>query len=209
MNEEALRVVKRLEREDTENRKRSSELNLPHAKYLERPEEKMLALHPDTARLAHIIIQAARFKNLVEVGVSHGYSTVWLADAARMTGGRLKAIDINPRSIDIGRRNLTEAGLADWVDFVVGDALEVLPGLEGQVDFVLLDCWEDVYVPCLKRIVPQLRPGAILFADNVTPGMPESDEYVEALSQYPQLESLYVPIGLDLEISIKSLSADG
>ena len=92
----------------------------------------MLALHPATARLAHIIIQAARFKNLVEVGVSHGYSTVWLADAARMTGGRLKAIDINPRSIDIGRRNLTEAGLADWVDFVVGDALEVLPGLEGS-----------------------------------------------------------------------------
>ena len=39
--------------------------------------------------------------------------------------------------------------------------------------------------------------------------MPESDEYVEALSQYPQLESLYVPIGLDLEISVKSLSADG
>ena len=204
MKPEVQSAIERLEREDTENRAKTGDW--PHAKLLEKPEEKMLALHPDTARLAHMMVQAAGYRNLVEIGVSHGYSTVWLADAARMTGGKLIALENNPRSVDIARRNIEDAGLTDSVEFVLGDALETLPKVQSPIDFCLLDCWEDLYIPCLKLIAPMLRPGGLLFADNVTPGYPDADKYLEALKGYPDLESVFVPIGRDLEVSVKSLA---
>lgn len=192
-----LKVLHRIEREDTADR---AVPNRPR-------EERVFALHPDTAQLVHIMVQAARCTTLVEIGVSHGYSTLWLADAARITGGRLTSLEVSPRSIERARRNLDEGGLRDMVDFVEGDARETLRSLHGPVDFVLLDCWDALYVECLPLIVPLLTSGGLLVADNVTPGKPDSDSYISAVRACPQLETVSVPIGRDIEVSVKRLDA--
>ena len=199
MEEQILCVLHRLEREDAEDRKAVG-----------RPrEERMFTLHPDTARLIHIMIQSARCKALVEVGVAHGYSTIWLAHAARITGGRLTSLEVNPKSIEIARRNLAEGGLSDMVDFVLGDGRETLRTINGPIDFVLLDCWEYLYVDCLNLIAPILRPGGLLVADNVTPGTPEADRYIQALKEHPLMETVSVPIGRNIELSLRRLKPAG
>ena len=195
METDIARVLRRLEREDAEDR---TVLDRPH-------EERMYTLHPDTAQLVRIMVQSAGCKVLVEIGVAHGYSTICLAQAARATGGKLTSLEIRPKALEIARQNLAEAGLSDMVEFLQGDARELLRTIQGPVDFVLLDCWEDVYVDCLKLIVPLLRPGGLLVADNVTPGNPESDNYIRALHDNPEIETVSVPIGRNIEVSGKTL----
>ena len=197
MKPEVLKVLRRMEKEDDEDRK------IP-----DRPrEDRMFTLHPDTSQLIHIMIQSAGCKSLVEIGVAHGYSTIWLAHAARITGGRLTSLEINPKNIERAGRNLTEAGLADMVNLVLGDGRETLRTIKGPIDFVLMDCWEWLYVDLLKLIVPMLRPGGLLAADNVAPGHTESDRYIQALRDDPRMETISVPIGRNIEVSGKSLNA--
>ena len=194
-DEKILRVLHRLEEEDAEDRR-----------ILDRPREvRMFTLHPDTSRLVHIMIQSTGCKRLVEIGGAYGYSAIWLAHAARITGGRLISLEINPKLIQIGRRNLEEAGLAYMVESIQGDARETLETLETPFDFVLLDCWEPLYVEILDILAPKLRPGGILVADNVNPGHPDSDQYIQALHEHPLMETVSIPIGREIEVSMRKL----
>ena len=65
------------------------------------------------------------------------------------------------------REMATRAGLADHIDFKVGDAVQMIGELQVTVDFVLLDLWKDLYVPCLEAFLPKLNRGAIIVADNM------------------------------------------
>ena len=112
----------------------------------------MLTLHPDTSRLVHIMIQSAGCKQLVEIGGAYGYSAIWLAHAARITGGQLTSLEINPKLIEIAPQNVAEAGLIDRVEFVPGDVRETLSTIETPFDFVLLGCWERLYVEMLDML---------------------------------------------------------
>ena len=187
------KVLTRLETEDDEDRRL---LNRPR-------EERMFTLHPETSRLLHILVQTTKAKNLVEIGVAYGYSTIWLAHAARLTGGRISSLEVNSKLIEIARRNVEDAGLSDRVDFVLGDARQSLPSIAAPFDFVLLDCWEWLYVEMLEMLVPMLRPGALLVADNVHPGKEDSDRFVGAVSAHPSFETIGVPIGRDIQVSMK------
>ena len=201
MEPEVIAVLKRLELEDAAEREaEEAGADVPM-------EDRMYTLHPDTSQLLYIMIQASGCKRIVELGVAHGYSTIWLAHAARITGGRVTSLEINPGALDIARKNLDEAGLADYVDFILGDARETLKSLEGPIDFILMDCWEWLYVDCLEVAAPLLRPGGLLVADNVTAGDPGVAEYQEALRSHPLMQTVTVPIGRDLEVSGKKLSA--
>ena len=202
MEPEVIAVLKRLELEDADEREaeETGAADVPM-------DDRMYTLHPDSSQLLHIMIQASGSKRIVELGVAHGYSTIWLAHAARITGGRVTSLEINPRAIELASKNLDEAGLADYVDFVLGDARETLRSLEGPIDFMLFDCWEWLYVECLDLTVPLLRPGGLLVADNVTAGEPGVAEYLDALREHPLMETVSVPIGRDLEVSGKKLSA--
>ena len=194
-DEKILNVLHRLEEEDAEDRRT-----------LSRPrEERMYTLHPDTSRLAHILIQAAGCKRIVELGGAYGYSAIWLAHAARITGGSVTSLEISPKLIKIGRQNLEETGLADMVETIQGDALETLPTLEDPLDFVLLDCWEWLYVDILKILAPKLRPGGLVLADNVNPGNEDSDNFIQALHEHPLMEAVSVPIGREIEIITRKL----
>ena len=123
----------------------------------------MFTLHPDTSGLLHILVQSAGAKNLVEIGVAYGYSTIWLAHVSQLTGGRLSSLEINPKLIEIAKQNVEEAGLSGQVDFVLGDARETVNSIAVPFDFVLLDCWEWLYVEMLDVLAP--RPlGAPLLA---------------------------------------------
>ncbi len=84
-----------------------------------------------------------------------------------MAGGTVIGTKILPEKAEIARANFVEAGVSDLIDLRVGDARETLKDCGGSLDLVLLDGWKDIEVDILRLLQPQLRPGALVFADNI------------------------------------------
>jgi predicted O-methyltransferase YrrM len=160
----------------------------------------LLAVGPDSGQLINILAKSLKAPNILELGTSYGYSGVWLAEAARATGGRLTTIELQDYKSAHAREMLAKAGLADWVDFKVGDALGVIAELPFALDFVLVDLWKDLYAPSLEAFYPKLNPGAIIVADNmIFPGGENVARYAAAIRAKPKMTSILVPVGSGLE----------
>jgi predicted O-methyltransferase YrrM len=162
----------------------------------------MLAVGPETGQLINILARSLTAPHILELGTSYGYSTVWLAEAARATSGRVTTMELQAEKSAYARDMLAKAGLADHVDFRVGDALGLIEALPPGIDFVLVDLWKEFYLPCLERFYPKLNPGAVLVADNIIrPGKEGALRYVKAVRARPGMTSILLPVGAGLEIS--------
>ena len=164
---------------------------------------RMLNITPETGRLLWIMVRATRATRILEVGTSNAYSTIWLADAARETGGRVTTLELNPEKVKLARGNLARVGLADRVEIGQGKAVETLAALPGPFDFVFLDADRPSYRTYLESVVPKLVQGGLLVADNVTSHRHELEEYLTLVKSRPDLFSVTVPIGNGEEVSLK------
>jgi predicted O-methyltransferase YrrM len=164
----------------------------------------LLAVGPAPGQLMNLLIKQAKSKVILEIGTSYGYSTLWLAEAARETHGRVITLELHSDKQQYAQERMKRAGLADFVEFRLGDALQSLQNLETNVDFVLLDLWKDLYVPCFKTFHAKLNPGAIVVADNML--FPESSRthasaYRQHVRSQADMQSILLPVGSGLEVS--------
>ncbi len=142
--------------------------------------DKLVALEPAKAEFCHLLCRAIGARRVVEVGSSHGVSTLYLAAAVRANGGGLViGTEHEPEKAKAARENFAAAGLADLIDLREGDLRQTLRELEGPIDFVLVDIWVEMARPALELIAPRLRPGAIVCADNVIAAAPAYGPYFE------------------------------
>jgi predicted O-methyltransferase YrrM len=165
--------------------------------------KRMLNITRDTGRLLWIIACAMRATRILEVGTSNGFSTMWLADAARSTGGRVTTLEVDANKIALARANLAKAGLDGVVEIVEGRAAETLGRLTGPFDLVFLDADRPSYLTYLELVVPRLRAGGVLVADNVVSHASELQDYLQRVKSHPDLLSVTVPIGNGEEIALK------
>jgi predicted O-methyltransferase YrrM len=172
------------------------------ARETERP-RRMLNITPDTGRFLWILARAARATRILEVGTSNAYSTIWLADAARATGGRVITLERDPNKVRLARENLARAGVARWVEVREGPAAETLAGLPGPFDLVFLDADRASYRTYLELAVPRLAPGGLLVADNVVSHRPELEDFLARVKTHPELLSVTVPVGKGEEVALK------
>jgi len=174
---------------------------------LERRDEFLLSVGRSSAMLLHILARDSGARRILEVGTSYGYSTIWFADAARATGGRVITLELQAAKLAYARERVERAGLSPYVEFHVGDARTTLPALDGPFDLVLIDLWKDLYVACFDLIYPKLADGAIVVADNmITPAssQPEANRYRHHIRLQRGIETVLLPVGSGLEISTKS-----
>ncbi|MBY6151981.1 DUF1442 domain-containing protein [Vannielia litorea] len=164
-------------------------------------DDRLLAVGPETGRLINILAKSIEAPVILEIGTSYGYSGIWLAEAARAAGGRLITMEISAEKSAYAREMSAKAGLAEYVDFRVGDAVEMIGAMAERIDFVLLDLWKDLYIPCLEAFVPKLNPGAIVVADNVRPERELMAQYIDAVRAVPGMASVTLPVGSGLEVS--------
>jgi predicted O-methyltransferase YrrM len=162
--------------------------------------ERSLAVGPDSGRLLFALVAPNAGCEVLEIGSSHGYSTIWLASAARILGGRVVTLEREPGKIEVWRRNIADAGLEEWAELVEGDAKETLSGLEDGFDVVFLDAWKDDYELLFGLARTKLDPGGIVVADNVTTSS-TVEAYAAARQADPTLVSVTVPIGHGLEVT--------
>ncbi|WP_291364818.1 O-methyltransferase [Acetobacter sp. UBA5411] len=165
-------------------------------------DQRMRAIGPDTGRLMNILARSLSAPTILELGTSFGYSGIWLSEAARATGGKLITMELHEYKSAYARDMAEKAGLADWIDFRVGDAVSMIGDLTQKVDFVFVDLWKDLYVPCLEAFYPRLNPGAIIVADNmIRPGTEDVKRYGRAIRALPGISSVLLPVGTGIEVS--------
>ena len=147
--------------------------------------ELYIPVSPEGGRLLYTLVRASRPATVVEFGTSFGISTIHLAAAVRDNAaagdnpaGRVISTELNAAKIAQARANLAEAGLADLVTILEGDALETLAGIPGPVGFVLLDGWKDLYLPVLRLLEPRLAPGALVVADDTVSMATQMTDYL-------------------------------
>lgn len=129
--------------------------------------DRWRVLEPDAGRFLWFLAQAVGARSIVEIGTSRGASTLWLADAARSTGGHVLSLDLDAAAQDDARRSVTGAGLADHVTFRLSDGGAALAGTaDGGVDLLFLDAERTEYPSWWPHPVRVLRPGGVLVADN-------------------------------------------
>lgn len=176
----------------------------PRDEIRQRIDEFLIYIGPTVGRFLHDLAVAAGARTIVEIGTSYGYSTLWLADAARETGGKVVSLDVHAGKQDHARKSLAKAGLADHAEFRLGDARETLAALEGPFDFVLVDLWKDLYIPCFELCYPKLAPGAFVAADNMHQpeyALRDALAYRRHVRAKPGIESVLLPLGSGIELS--------
>ena len=130
-------------------------------------EEIYIPISPEAGRLIYSLIRAARPATVAEFGASFGISTIHLAAAVRDNGaGRVVSTELNAAKVARATANIAEAGLANWVTILEGDALATLATIDSPLEFVLLDGWKNLYLPVLHLLEPRLTPGALVIADD-------------------------------------------
>ena len=158
--------------------------------------DRWRVLEPDAGRLVWFLAQALGARSIVEVGTSRGVSTLWLADAARSAGGRVLSVDTDAAAQEHARRSVTEAGLADQVDFRVDDGGAVLADLpDGGVDLLFLDAERTEYPSWWPHPVRVLRPGGVLVADNALSHPEEIAPLRDLLEQDPVVTMETIAVG--------------
>jgi len=167
-------------------------------------DEYLLSVGRASGQLLNLLATQSRAKTILEVGSSFGYSTVWLAEAARANGGKLITLEAIAEKQAYARAQIEKAGLTAFVDFRLGDARESLSKIEVPIDFVLLDLWKDLYIACFDLFYPRLSPGALVVADNML--YPESAlknamNYRKHVRIKRDMQSVLVPVGSGLELS--------
>jgi predicted O-methyltransferase YrrM len=172
--------------------------------------DKLVALDRDKAELCYQLCRALRAKRVVEAGTSYGVSTLYLAaavrDNVRADGGTGTVIgtEYEPDKARAARRHFAEAGLSEWIELREGDLRETLLGVAGPIDFMLVDIWTPMSRPALERVLPALRPGAIVVADNTTTFRADYEDYF-ALVNDPKsgMRTSTLPYAGGFELSVK------
>jgi predicted O-methyltransferase YrrM len=170
----------------------------------QRIDEMLLPVGPATGTLLNLLAKQAGARRILEVGSSFGYSTVWLAEAARAVHGKVISLELKAEKTEYAAGQLARAGLADLVEFRVGDALESLAALAGPFDLVLIDLWKNLYVPVFELLHPKLAPGALVVADNMiepASARPHAQAYRHAVHVARDMSSVLLPVGNGIELS--------
>jgi len=148
--------------------------------------ERRLNITPDTGRFLYQLARTRGARHIVEIGTSNGFSTLWLALAARANQGKVTSLDILAEKQQQAASNLARFALADQVELVCRDALGWLAKapLYGA-DLVFLDAERTLYPsywPHLQRI---LAPGALLVMDNALSHQEECGPFIAEVLATP------------------------
>ena len=131
-------------------------------------------------------------KTIIEFGTSFGISTIYLADAARQTSGKVITTELLENKAYKATQNIKDAGLSNYVDVRIGDAMETLKAYTKPIDFLFLDGWKDLYLPLFKMLEPHFHKNTLIYADNMDMGGTQNyADYVLGKSNTYTTESIH------------------
>jgi caffeoyl-CoA O-methyltransferase len=184
-------VLERLEAEDADERERGVSR-----------EQRARQVARTTGQFLFALVAPQWDCEVLEIGGSRGYSSIWLGAGVRHLGGRVLSLENDPAKVEAWRRNVTEAGLEEWVELVEGDAFEELPQIQDVFDVVFLDAEKEDYERLFDLSRDKVEPGGLVVADNVLSHEETLGAYSRARQADQGIESVTVPLDRGLELSV-------
>ncbi len=176
-------------------------------------DDRMLAITKDTGIFYNILLKIHKSKNILEIGTSTGYSTLWFADAIPRNS-KIITIEKNQKKIEIARKNFSKAGVSDIIEIKQGIAKDVLIQLSKfrksnphkHFDFIFIDADKEEYSSYFDICLPMLKKGGIIAADNII--FPRRfqkhiKKYLNHIKGIQHIESITISIGNGQELSFK------
>jgi predicted O-methyltransferase YrrM len=191
LDDRVLGVLARLEEQDRAERA----AGLP-------AKQRSRQVEPTTGRFLFALAASQAGIEVLEVGGSRGYSSIWLAAGARVLGGRVVSLEHDPERCAAWRENVAAAGLEEWAELVEGDAFETLRRAWDVFDLVFLDAEKDDYEALFGLVRPLVDAGGIVVADNVLSHADPLAAYSAARQAEPGLVSVTLPLDRGLELSV-------
>ena len=146
-----------------------------------------LAVSEEDGRFLRVLVATRGARSILEIGAASGYSGIWLGLGARVSGGRVVAIEYDPARASEAASNIKRAGLDDTVRVVHGDAFKEIPKLQGTFDFVFLDAWKPDYKKFFDMVFPRLTPGGVFTAHNVVNKKKDMEPFLRTVQGHSSL----------------------
>ena len=156
----------------------------------ERPLWDMSVPHAD-GELLRRLVEENDVRHAVEIGTFRGYSGLWLGLGLLRTGGRLTTFEIDAKNAAEARRRFEQAGLADTITVVVGNAHVEIARVQGPIDLLFLDADPNGYMDYLEQLLPKLNVGGLIVTHNVRSPRPDP-AFIRAITTNPDLETHFV-----------------
>ena len=176
----------------------------PLLKQLEKTATQYTNIAPENGQFLSILIGAIKAQNVLEVGTSNGYSSIWIAAALKKTGGRLITLEFDPTRAAEAEAHLQEVGLDGIVEVRVGNALDEIPKCDATFDLVFLDAEKSEYRRYLELVLPNIRSGGLIVADDTVTMRDEMPDYIEYVFNTPTLHSVDIPLDDGVILSYKT-----
>ncbi len=161
--------------------------------------ETYLSVPVEDGEALWLVAEAADAKRVAEIGTSTGYSGLWFCLALQATGGHLTSFEINHERATEAREHFKEAGVADLVTVIEGNAHQQIEKLKGPIDVAFIDADKSGYVDYLNKLLPLVRPGGLILAHNVD----MVPDYVKAVTTNPNLLTVFYMQGRGLAVTLK------
>jgi predicted O-methyltransferase YrrM len=201
MNEEMIKILEEYEERRRKEMNAMSEMSAHELNA--RIDDFLIPVGPEVGKFLYDLAIGLKAKTILELGTSYGYSALWLGMAAHAVGGKLVSVDIAAPKQHYARHQIDRAGLSKNVEFVTGDAVQVIDAAVGYFDIVLVDLWKDLYIPCLDAVIPKLASPAYVIADNMI-FPPQSREDARRYREHVRTRSaqtILLPIGNGIEVT--------
>ena len=146
--------------------------------------EAYISVSKEQGEYIYNLLINEKAKNIVEFGTSFGISTIYLAAAAKKNNGKVITSELLASKCKIALQNFKDADVNNAIDLRLGDAIKTLKNVPGNIDFLLLDGWNDLYLPLIKMLEPKLSNGAYIYTDNIK--FPGSKSFVKYINSHPE-----------------------
>jgi len=152
-----------------------------------------------------VLIRATLARRVLEIGTSNGYSTLWLADAARAIGGSVTTVEFSDYKVGLASKNFDRSGLAAYISLIHDDAGRVLErSADSAFDLVFLDSERPEYPGWWRNLKRVLRPGGLLVVDNATSHPEEMAPFVAIIKADTSFTTSLVPVGNGEFMAVKA-----
>jgi len=157
-----------------------------------------------TGEFLNILVRVSGAKKALEIGTSNGYSGIYIAEGLSHNGGLLYTVESNDERYKLAAKNFKKAGVLDFVRQIKGHAPEILPEVGSDFDMVFIDATKMEYKSYLDSLIPMLKGGGFVVADNCLSHADEVRDYVSYLNSRPDMKNVLLSFDNGLMLSLKA-----
>ncbi len=161
------------------------------------PLQRLRQISPESGKFISLLAAAVPEGELIEIGTSAGYSTLWLVLACKEAGKKVKTFEMLPEKIKLARETFKNTKVEPYVELIEEDARQGLKQLK-NISFCFLDAEKEYYEECYNHVIPNMVKGGILVADNVISHQDDLQTMLDKVFVDKRVDALIVPINSGL-----------